>query len=159
MVAVFQHLVFNPCIGLAGTKFMWPQMPMNLLGVFLTQRLLGCTILYHSAGSVTMGGGLGYFISYETGSFLARCITFVPRGEHHLQNPRQLGLSNVLAFRRPDCHLFELQRLQQPLGADCGCIRGARHLQHLRAFITSGVPMIIFFVFKIIFPEGEAKKI
>lgn len=37
---------------------------------------MGYNVLYNSSGTVMIGGGLGYFISYETGSFLAQCINF-----------------------------------------------------------------------------------
>ena len=37
-----------------------------------TWSLLG----YNASGAVIIGGGLGYFISYEVGSFLAQCINF-----------------------------------------------------------------------------------
>ena len=29
-----------------------------------------------TVGNILIGGGLGYFISYELGSFLAQCINF-----------------------------------------------------------------------------------
>ena len=76
-VTVFQYLVFTfmpYMLGekLAATEFMWPQIPMNLLGVEFTWSLLGYNVLPGGA----IGGGLGYFISYEVGSFLAQCINF-----------------------------------------------------------------------------------
>ena len=81
MVTVFQYLVFTFMpgllgIGLAGTEFMWPQTDLHILGVDFTWSLLGYNVLYDSAGAVVIGGGLGYFISYEAGSFLAQCINF-----------------------------------------------------------------------------------
>ena len=80
-VTVFQYLVFTFMpgilgIGLAGTEFMWPQKEMHLFGVDFTWSLLGYNVLRDANGAVMIGGGLGYFISYETGSFLAQCINF-----------------------------------------------------------------------------------
>ena len=80
-VTVFQYIVFTfmPGIlglGLAGTEFMWPQKQMSVLGVDFTWSLLGYNVLYDVNGTVVIGGGLGYFISYEAGSFLAQCINF-----------------------------------------------------------------------------------
>lgn len=49
---------------------------MNILGVKFTWSLLGYDVLRDASGAVMIGGGLGYFISYETGSFLAQCINF-----------------------------------------------------------------------------------
>ena len=80
-VTVFQYLVFTFMpgmlgIGLAGTEFMWPQVPMKIFGVEFTWSLLGYNVLRDASGAVLIGGGLGYFISYEVGSFLAQCINF-----------------------------------------------------------------------------------
>ena len=80
-VTIVQYLIFTflpPIlgIGLAGTEFMWPQVDMNLFGVDFTWSLLGYNVVYDSAGAVAIGGGLGYFISYEVGSFIAQCINF-----------------------------------------------------------------------------------
>lgn len=52
-VTVFQYLVFTFMPG-----------------------LLGYNVLRDATGAVLIGGGLGYFISYETGAFLAQCINF-----------------------------------------------------------------------------------
>ena len=76
-VTVFQYLVFTFMPGmlgidLAGTEFMWPQIPMELFGVKFTWSILGYNVLYDAEGAVMIGGGLGYFISYETGAFLAQ---------------------------------------------------------------------------------------
>ena len=59
----------------AGTR-MWPQKEMHILGVDFTWSLLGYNVLRDARGAVIIGGGLGYFISYEVGSFLAQCINF-----------------------------------------------------------------------------------
>ncbi len=80
-VTVFQYLVFTFLpgilgIGLAGTEFMWPKVSMNLFGVKFTWSLLGYNVLRDATGNILIGGGLGYFISYELGSFLAQCINF-----------------------------------------------------------------------------------
>ena len=61
---------------LAGTEFMWPQVPMKIAGVEFTWSLLGYNVLRDASGAVLIGGGLGYFISYEVGSFVAQCIKF-----------------------------------------------------------------------------------
>lgn len=80
-VAVIQYLflTFMPGLlgeGLAGAEFMWPQVHMDIFGVEFTWRLLGYNVLYDEAGAVLIGGGLGYFISYEVGSFAAQCVNF-----------------------------------------------------------------------------------
>ena len=83
-VTVFQYLVFTFMpgmlgIGLAGTEFMWPQVPMKIFGVEFTWSLLGYNVLRDASGAVLIGGGLGYFISYEVGSFCLLYTSPSPR--------------------------------------------------------------------------------
>ena len=79
-VTIIQYLFFTFMPGilgeaLAGTEFMWPQVHMDILGVEFTWSLLGYNVLTDpQTGAVLIGGGLGYFISYEVGSFVAQCI-------------------------------------------------------------------------------------
>ena len=80
-VTIFQYLVFTFMpgmlgMGLASREFMWPKVPVKLFGVEFTWSLLGYQVLRDASGAVRIGGGLGYFISYEAGSFLAQCINF-----------------------------------------------------------------------------------
>ena len=81
-VTIIQYLFFTFMPGilgekLAGTEFMWPQVHMDILGVEFTWSLLGYNVLTDpQTGAVLIGGGLGYFISYEVGSFVAQCINF-----------------------------------------------------------------------------------
>ena len=45
-------------IGLAGTEFMWPQVPVKIFGVEFTWSLLGYNVLRDASGAVLIGGGL-----------------------------------------------------------------------------------------------------
>lgn len=49
---------------------------VKIAGVEFTWSLLGYNVLRDASGAVLIGGGLGYFISYEVGSFVAQCINF-----------------------------------------------------------------------------------
>ena len=141
-VTIFQYLVFTimPHIlgkGLAGTEFMWPQVDLELFGVPFTWSLLGYNVVRDASGAVMIGGGLGYFISYEVGSFLAQCInfplqrniTFPAPEKYYVQEQRQSGLSGNVVFYRMGCDLADLQRIQQPVDADRSGICGAGDLQ------------------------------
>lgn len=80
-VTIFQYLVFTflPYLlgrNLAGVEFMWPQIPVEIAGYQFNWNILGYEVARNTAGEVIIGGGLGYFISYEVGSFLAQCINF-----------------------------------------------------------------------------------
>ena len=55
---------------------MWPQIPVDIAGYSYKWNILGYDIARNAAGEIVIGGGLGYFLSYEIGSFLAQCINF-----------------------------------------------------------------------------------
>lgn len=160
-VTVFQYIVFT-CMphllgkGLAGTEFMWPQIDLNLLGVPFTWSLLGYNVLRDAAGNVLIGGGLGYFISYETGSFLAQCINFPLQRNITFKskgNPVYQAMWYFIAWVVISLICNGFNNLWMPVAA--AYVAPAVY-NLLVTFITGGVSMIIFFfVFKIIFPEGE----
>lgn len=164
LVTVFQYLVFTfmPGLlgeGLAGTRFMWPEVPLKLFGVEFTWSLLGYNVLYDSTGAVMIGGGLGYFISYEAGSFLAQCINFPLQRNITFKshgNPWYQAMWYFIAWVVISLICNGFNNLWMPV-ASAYVPPAVYNL--LVTFITGGVSMIIFFfVFKIIFPEGEAKK-
>lgn len=163
-VTIFQYLVFTfmPQLlgtGLAGTEFMWPQVPMNLFGVEFTWSILGYNVLRDATGAVVIGGGLGYFISYEVGSFLAQCINFPLQRNITFKskgNPAYQAMWYFIAWIIISFICNGVNNLWMPIAA--AYVAPAVY-NILVTFITGGVSMIIFFfVFKIIFPEGEAKK-
>lgn len=162
-VTVFQYLVFTfmPHLlgeGLAGTRFMWPQIDLKLFGVEFTWSLLGYEVLRDSAGAVMIGGGLGYFISYEVGSFLAQCINFPLQRNITFKshgNPVYQAFWYFIAWVEISLICNGLNNLWMPIAA--AYVAPAIY-NILVTFITGGVSMVIFFfVFKIIFPEGEKK--
>lgn len=164
MVTVFQYLVFTFMpkilgIGLAGTEFMWPQKELHLFGVDFTWSLLGYNVLYDADGAVLIGGGLGYFISYEAGSFLAQCINFPLQRNITFKskgNPLYQAIWYLIAWMVISLICNGFNNLWMPI-ASAYVAPAVYNL--LVTFITGGVSMIIFFfVFKIIFPEGEAGK-
>lgn len=164
MVTVFQYLVFTFMpgilgIGLAGIEFMWPQKEMHLFGVDFTWSLLGYNVLYDAGGAVITGGGLGYFISYEAGSFLAQCINFPLQRNITFKshgNPWYQAVWYFIAWVVISLICNGFNNLWMPI-ASAYVAPSVYNL--LVTFITGGVSMVIFFfVFKIIFPEGESGK-
>lgn len=162
-VTIFQYLVFTfmPHLlgeGLAGTEFMWPQVEMDLFGVEFTWSLLGYEVLRDSTGAVIIGGGLGYFISYEVGSFLAQCINFPLQRNITFKshgNPVYQALWYFIAWIVISLICNGVNNLWMPIAV--AYVSPAVY-NILVTFITGGVSMIIFFfVFKIIFPEGEKR--
>ena len=79
-VTVFQYLVFTFYQDFGNWSGWYRiyvvKVSMNLFGVKFTWSLLGYNVLRDATGNILIGGGLGYFISYELGSFLAQCINF-----------------------------------------------------------------------------------
>ena len=162
-VTVFQYLVFTFMPGilgkeLAGIEFMWPKIPVDICNVEFTWSLLGYNILYDTSGAVMIGGGLGSFISYETGSFLAQCInfplqrniTFKSKGNVFYQAFWYFFSWIVISLI---CNGFN--NLWMPVAA---VYVSPAVYNILVTVITGGVSMVIFFfVFKIIFPEGKKR--
>lgn len=164
-VTIFQYLVFTFMShllgkGLAATEFMWPQVHMSVFGVEFNWSLLGYDVLKDSAtGEILIGGGLGYFISYETGSFLAQCINFPLQRNITFKskgNPVYQAIWYFIAWVIISLICNGFNNLWMPIAQQ---YTAPAVYNLLVTFITGGVSMIIFFfVFKIIFPEGEAGK-
>jgi len=164
-VTVFQYLMFTFMpyllgLKLAETEFMWPQIPIHIAGVDYHWNVLGYEVARNAAGEAIIGGGLGYFISYEVGAFLAQCINF--------------PLQRNITFKSHGNILWQVKWYFIAwvlISLFCNAINGlwlpiaqiffAPAVYNIMVtFITGGVSMVIyFFVFKIIFPEGEAKKV
>lgn len=164
-VTIFQYLVFTfmpHLLGerMAGTEFMWPQAEMELFGVPFTWSLLGYEVLTDPVtGAILIGGGLGYFISYEVGSFLAQCINFPLQRNITFKskgNPVYQAVWYFIAWVVISLICNGFNNLWMPIAA---VYVSPAVYNILVTFITGGVSMIIFFfVFKIIFPEGETEK-
>ncbi len=160
-VTIFQYLVFTFLPGILGPEmaakeFMWPKISMNLLGVEFTWSLLGYNVLRDAAGAVIIGGGLGYFISYEVGSFLAQCINFPLQRNITFKshgNPVYQAMWYFIAWIVISLICNGFNNLWMPIAA---VYMAPAVYNILVTLVTGGVSMVtFFFVFKIIFPEGE----
>lgn len=160
-VTIVQYLFFTFLPGvlgpeLAATEFMWPRVPLHLFGVDFSWSLLGYNVLYDAAGNVVIGGGLGYFLSYEIGSFVAQCINFPLQRNITFKshgNPLYQALWYFVAWVVISLICNGFNNLWMPIAA---AFVAPAVYNILVTFITGGVSMVIFFfVFKIIFPEGE----
>jgi len=164
-VTIWQYLLltFLPMllgIELAGTEFMWPSISMGVHnGTELFYNILGYTVNYDSAGNVIYGGGLGYFIAFEIATFTAQCINF----------PLQRNIT-YKSHGNPWYQAMWYFIGWILISLACNAINGAwipfaqlylspAVYNLLVMFATGGISMVIFFfVFRIIFPEGEPKK-
>ena len=144
---------------LAGTAWSWPAIPVSLFGIQFTWNALGYDVLYDAAGNVVIGGGLGYLIAMLVGSFLAQCINF--------------PLQRNITFRSHGNPWYQAMWyfvawvVITLIVNSINCVWVAVASQLLPGWLYNvgttvlmgGISMVIFFfVFKIIFPEGEAGK-
>lgn len=146
-------------IELAGTEFMWPQIPIHFAGFDYKWNILGYEVARNAAGEVVIGGGLGYFISYELGTFLAQCVNFPLQRNITFKSHGNLAwqiLWYFIAWVLISLVCNAVNGLWMPIAQN---YFAPAVYNILVTFITGGVSMVIyFFVYKIIFPEGEAKK-
>lgn len=164
-VTIWQYLLltFLPMtfgLDLAGTEFMWPSISMGTYnGTELFYNILGYTVNYDASGNVIVGGGLGYFLAFEIATFTAQCINF--------------PLQRNITYRSHGNPWY--QALWYFIGwllisFACNAVNGAwipfaqlyltPAVYNLLVMVaTGGISMVIFFfVFRIIFPEGEPEK-
>lgn len=160
-VTVLQYLVFTflpPVLGieLAGTEFMIPKVPMEIMEVKFTWSILGYNVIRDSTGKVLIGGGLGYFIAYEAGSFLAQCINFPLQRNITFKSHGNVGLQALgylIAWILISLFCNGLNNLWMTVAA--AYVEPAVY-NILVTFITGGVSMVIYFiVYKIIFPDDK----
>lgn len=163
-VTVIQYIIyaFLPNLlglGLAGTEWSWPAIPLKLFGISFTWNALGYDVLYDAAGNVVIGGGLGYFIAMLVGSFLAQCINFPLQRNITFRSHGNLAwqimwyviawVAITVIVNSINCVWVAVASVLLP-----GWLYNIG-----TTVLMGGISMIIFFfVFKIIFPEGEKKE-
>ena len=147
-------------LGLASQEFVWPSITLwewadgskAVFGIFNEP------VLYEN-GSVIIGGGLGNFIAFEIAVFTAQCInfplqrniTFKSKGNPYYQAMWYFIGWVLISLLVNACwgfvNMFMIYWKVAPAISNL-----------LKTFITGGLSMLIFFfIFKIIFPEGEKK--
>lgn len=162
-VTVLQYLMFTffPYmfgIELCWTRIQWPQIPMHVFGIDYKWNILGYEVARNAAGEVIIGGGLGYFISYELGTFLAQCVNFPLQRNITFKSHGNIAwqiLWYFIAWILISLVCNGINGLWMPI---------AQHFfapavyNLLVTFITGGVSMVIyFFVFKNYFPGRREK--
>lgn len=164
-VTVLQYLMFTffPYlfgIELAGKEFMWPQIPMHVFGIDYKWNILGYEVARNASGEVVIGGGLGYFLSYELGTFLAQCVNFPLQRNITFKSHGNVAWQIMwyfIAWVLISLVCNGINGLWMPIAQQ---FFAPAVYNLLVTFITGGVSMVIyFFVYKIIFPEGEAKNL
>ena len=166
-VTIWQYLVmlFLPNLfgtGLAGVEFVWPQVELwtwpdgskMIFGIFNEPVKM-------VDGAVAIGGGLGNFIAFEIAVFTAQCINFPLQRNITFKshgNPWWQAMWYFIGWVLISIFVNAVWGFVGPVFSHL--ITDAKAVTDLlKTFITGGLSMIIFFfIFKIIFPEGEPKK-
>ena len=130
---------------------MWPQIPVDIAGCSYKWNILGYDIARNAAGEIVIGGGLGYFLSYEIGSFLAQCINFPLQRNITFKSHGNIlyqAIWYLIAWVLISLFCNGINGLWLPI-AQAYFSPAVYNL--LVTFITSGVSMVIyFFAYKII---------
>ena len=145
-------------MGLEGTAWSWPAIPMRLFGVNFTWNAIGYDVVYDAAGNVVIGGGLGYLIAMLVGSFLAQVINFPLQRNITFRSKGNVFYKAMWYFIAWVVITFVVNSI------NCVWVAVASQLLPIfiynigTTFLMGGISMVVFFfVFKIIFPEGEVK--
>ena len=130
---------------------MWPQIPVDIAGYSYKWNILGYDIARNAAGEIVIGGGLGDFLSYEIGSFLAQCINFPLQRNITFKSHGNIlyqAIWYLIAWVLISLFCNGINGLWLPI-AQAYFSPAVYNL--LVTFITSGVSMVIyFFAYKII---------
>ena len=137
----------------------WPGIPVSLFGVNFDWNIFGYAVKYNDAGQVIVGGGLGYFIAYMIAMAIGEVINFPIQRNFVFRSKGNLGKQiawYVVAFIIINCIVNSINCVWM---AVAGLFVPEFIYTIGTVVLQGGISMIIFFfVNKIIFPEGEAKK-
>ena len=164
LVTVVQYIIYAFLPGvlgleLAGVAWNWPAVPVSLFGIDFTWNAIGYDVLYDSSGNVIIGGGLGYLIAMLSGSFLAQVINFPLQRNITFRSNGNPWYQAMWYFIAWVVITFVVNSV------NCAWVAVASQLlpgwlyNIGTTFMMGGISMVVFFfVFKIIFPNGEAKE-
>lgn len=154
LITVFKYLIlqFLPAIfsGLSHETFGWPNIPVNLFGIDFNWNILGYD---------TAQGGFAYFVAYMVAMVIGECVNFPIQRSFVFRSKGNIfyqAMWYLIAFIVITCIVNSI---------NCVWIAVAGHfvpdfIYNIGTVVLNGgISMVIFFfVNKIIFPEGEAKK-
>jgi len=166
-VTIWQYLVmlFLPHlmgIKLASIPFVWPSITLwtwkdgseAIFGIFNEP------VLYNSLGEAIIGGGLGNFIAFEIAVFTAQCIIFPLQRNitsNSIRNPYYQALWYFIGWVLISIFVNALWGFINIFIIHFNLVPALSNL--IKTMVTGGLSFIIFFfIFKIIFPEGEKKE-
>lgn len=165
-VTIWQYLVmlFLPHImgiKLASIPFVWPSVTLWTWkdGTEAVFGIFNEPILYEN-GRVIIGGGLGNFIAFEIAVFTAQCINFPLQRNITFKskgNPFYQAMWYFIGWVLISLFVNALWGFINIFMIHWNITPALSNL--IKTMVTGGLSMIVFFfIFKIIFPEGEKTK-
>ena len=143
---------------LAGVEFGWPGIPVTLFGVGFDWNIFGYAVKYE-AGEVAVGGGLGYFCAYMIAMTIGEAINFPIQKNFVFRSKGNLGKQiawYMVAFIIINCVVNSINCVWV---AVAGLFVPDWLYNIGTTVLQGGISMVVvFFVNKIIFPQGEQKK-
>ena len=142
----------------SGVEWSWPAIPARLFGIDFTWNAIGYDVLYDASGNVIIGGGLGYLIAMLAGSFLAQVINFPLQRNITFRSKGNPWYQAMWYFIAWVAITFVVNSINCVWVAVASQLLPGWIYNLGTTFLMGGISMVVFFfVFKIIFPEGEAK--
>ena len=142
---------------LAGMEWSWPAIPMRLFGIDFTWNAIGYDVVYDTAGNVIIGGGVGYLIAMLVGSFLAQVINFPLQRNITFRSKGNPWYQAMWYFIAWVVITFVVNSINCVWVAVASKLLASWIYNIGTTVMMGGISMVIFFfVFKIIFPEGES---
>lgn len=143
---------------LKNVEFGWPGIPVSLFGVSFDWNIFGYAVKYEG-GVPIVGGGLGYFIAYMIAMAIGEIINFPIQRSFVFRSKGNLVYQiawYVVAFIVINCIVNSINCVWV---AVAGLFVPDFVYNVGTTVLNGGISMVIFFfVNKIIFPEGEAKR-
>lgn len=172
-VTVFQYLVmlFLPYLfaNLCHQSFVWPAVPLGISdsagnalnwAIFNEPMRDANNNITLDPSKAVVGGGLGNFIAFEIAIFLAQCINFPLQRNITFKSHGNIAWQAMwyfIGWVAISLFVNAVWGICNPFILYWGWPKGISDL--LKTFITGGISMtIFFFIFRILFPAGEAKK-
>lgn len=167
LITVVQYLIFLFLpdllgIRLAGIEWWWPnnlKIPFKLPnGETPYWHILGYAVLHDEAGSVIIGGGLGYMIAFAIGTFVAQVINFPMQRNLTYRshgNPWWQGMWYIIGWFLINLLSNAINGLWAPFGE---AMLDQWLYKLLDTFIMGTISLWLYFlIFKIIFPDLTAQ--
>lgn len=141
---------------LAAVDWFWPKLKLPYGGGKYYWSLIGFDVLYNADGSVKIGGGLGYTLSWVITFFSTQFINFPLQRRITYKSHGNIGYQFLLYFLSLIGVTLASNALNSLWIGPASEVLPTALYQVFQTLATSGLTTFaFFFVFKLIFPEGK----